>query len=61
MKGNIMSEYKTQGQEDCADCEWLAEETEGQTLICNECALEQNRKEFQARVGIFYINGPDAQ
>ena len=44
-----MSEYKTQGQEDCADCEWLAEETEGQTLICNECALEQNVAEFKAK------------
>ena len=52
MKGNIMSKYKTQGQEDCADCEWLAEETDGQTLICNECALEQNVAEFNARNSI---------
>lgn len=37
-----MSKYKTQGQEDCADCEWLAEETDGQTLICNECAIESD-------------------
>ena len=44
-----MSKYKTQGQEDCADCEWLAEETDGQTLICNECALEQNVAEFNSR------------
>jgi|TARA_R100000455_G_C6186775_1_gene62506 hypothetical protein len=54
MKGNIMSKYKTQGQEDCADCEWLAEETDGQTLICNECALEQNIAEFKA-------NNPDSK
>ena len=45
---NEMPKYKTQGQEDCADCEWLAEETDGQTLICNECALEQNIAEFKA-------------
>lgn len=70
MKGNIMSEYKTQGQEDCADCEWMAEETDGQILICNECALEQNlaelrainaREEFKARAGIFYMNDPDSE
>ena len=30
-----MSEYKTKGQEDCADCEWIADETDGET--CGEC------------------------
>ena len=68
-----MSEYKTKGQKDCADCEWIADETDGEVLICGECqqeqhinylkfqAREENRKEFQDEVGILYINGPDAQ
>ena len=51
MKGNIMSEYKTKGQEDCADCEWIADETDGEVLICGECQQEQhiNYLKFQAR------------
>jgi len=32
----------------------MAEETDGQTLICNECALEQNIEEFKA-------NNPDSE
>jgi len=51
MKGNIMSEYKTKGQEDCADCEWIADETDGEVLICGECQQEQhiNYLRFRAR------------
>ena len=34
--------FTTLGQEGCADCEWLADETDGETLICRECDFELN-------------------
>lgn len=37
-----MQRYKHEGQEDCADCEWLANETEGEILICPECEAEKD-------------------
>jgi len=37
-----MAKYKTLGQEGCADCEWLADETDGDMLICRECDFELN-------------------
>lgn len=37
-----MAKHKTLGQEGCADCEWLADETDGETLICRECDFEIN-------------------
>ena len=30
--------WKTEGQEGCDDCQWLANETDGEWLICDECA-----------------------
>jgi len=42
-----MQRYKTEGREDCADCEWLANETEGEFLICEECAWELNGSDGQ--------------
>ena len=30
---------------DCADCEWLADETDGEITLCNEC--EQNLLELE--------------
>jgi len=35
-----MAKYKTLGLEGCADCEWLAAETDGDVLICLECDNE---------------------
>ena len=37
---------------DCADCEWLADQTDGEITLCNECAeelleLERNMKNDQ--------------
>jgi len=29
--------WKTEGQEGCDDCQWLAHETDGEWLICDEC------------------------
>ena len=34
---------------DCADCEWLEDQTDGEITLCNECEeelleLERNRK-----------------
>ena len=29
--------WNTTGQEGCDDCQWLANETEGEWLICDEC------------------------
>ena len=48
---NEMPKYKTKGQEDCADCEWIADETDGEVLICGECQHEQhiNYLKFRAR------------
>jgi len=34
--------FQTLGQEGCSDCEWLADETDGETLICRECDFELN-------------------
>lgn len=30
--------YETTGREGCDDCQWLAVETEGEFLCCDECA-----------------------
>ena len=48
---NEVPKYKTKGQEDCADCEWIADETDGEVLICGECQHEQhiNYLKFRAR------------
>ena len=29
--------FETTGKEGCDDCQWLAIETEGEWLICDEC------------------------
>jgi hypothetical protein len=29
------------GNNDCADCEWLADETDGDITQCDECAIEE--------------------
>ena len=29
--------WKTTGQEGCDDCQWLAQETDGEWLCCDEC------------------------
>jgi len=31
--------YKSKN--DCADCEWLAHETDGDITQCDECAIEE--------------------
>ena len=36
--GNRITE---QSKNDCADCEWLADETDGDITQCDECALEE--------------------
>tara|TARA_R100001230_G_C5479098_1_gene30967 strand:+ start:96 stop:260 length:165 start_codon:yes stop_codon:yes gene_type:complete len=33
-----MSKFKSPN--DCADCEWLADETDGEITLCNECEDE---------------------
>lgn len=40
-----MTQYTTKGQPDCADCEWLAKETDGEILICDECAHDLREEE----------------
>ena len=34
--------WKTEGQEGCDDCAYLAQETEGDITICPECSGEEN-------------------
>ena len=34
---NTKKIWKTEGQEGCDDCQWLAHETDGEWLICDEC------------------------
>ncbi len=36
--GNRITE---QSKNDCADCEWLADETDGDITQCDECAIEE--------------------
>ena len=40
-----MQKYKTLGQADCADCDWLADDTDGEILICPECEAELENDE----------------
>lgn len=35
--------YKSKN--DCADCEWLADETDGEITQCDECAIEEEKKQ----------------
>tara|TARA_R110002167_G_scaffold140384_1_gene328202 strand:- start:44 stop:247 length:204 start_codon:yes stop_codon:yes gene_type:complete len=35
-----MTKYKTEGHDGCDDCQWMAQETEGDLLICDECSNE---------------------
>jgi hypothetical protein len=35
-----MTKYKTEGHDGCDDCQWMAQETEGDLLICDECSDE---------------------
>ena len=32
--------FETQGLDGCADCEYMAHETDGEILICQECENE---------------------
>ena len=32
--------FQTLGMDGCADCEWMAQETDGEILICTECEIE---------------------
>ena len=32
--------WETHGQEGCDDCQWIANETDGDILICQECDWE---------------------
>ena len=34
--------WKTLGREGCDDCQWIANETDGDILICNECDWEDD-------------------
>ncbi len=40
-----MTKYETEGQDGCDDCQWMAQETEGDVLCCGECASEISNKE----------------
>jgi hypothetical protein len=35
--------YKSKN--DCADCEWLADETDGDITQCDECAIEEETEQ----------------
>lgn len=35
-----MTKYKTEGHDGCDDCQWMAQETDGDLLICDECSNE---------------------
>lgn len=37
-----MTKYNTHGQDGCDDCQWMAQETEGDVLCCDECAAEES-------------------
>ena len=39
--------WKIKGMEGCADCDWLAAETDGEILICSECEIEMADDEHQ--------------
>lgn len=37
--------FETTGQEGCDDCQWLANETEGEWLCCDECDWVLNHED----------------
>ena len=43
----MQKKYHTTGQEGCDDCQWLAIETEGEWLCCDECDAELNGDDGQ--------------
>ena len=36
---------KYKSPNDCADCEWLANETDGEWTQCDECAFEEQQEQ----------------
>lgn len=36
----MSKKWETHGQEGCDDCQWIAAETDGDILICQECDFE---------------------
>lgn len=57
-----MTKYVTQGLPDCADCEFLAHDTDGEVLCCPECdeeirvSQEHLREEYEAERRAELIN-----
>lgn len=44
----MAKKYITQGYDDCDDCQWIADETDGDILICNDCEHDmENEISFQ--------------
>tara|TARA_B100002019_G_C20843773_1_gene391222 strand:+ start:289 stop:465 length:177 start_codon:yes stop_codon:yes gene_type:complete len=39
--------FETHGLEGCDDCQWMAHETDGEILICQECEIEMADDEHQ--------------
>ena len=43
----MQKKYHTTGIEGCDDCQWLAIETEGEWLCCDQCDAELNGDDGQ--------------
>ena len=49
-----MTKYKTEGQDGCDDCQWMAQETEGDVLCCGECASEISKEYDDILTSVWY-------
>ena len=38
----MSKKWKTLGRDGCDDCQWIANETDGEILICDECDWEDD-------------------
>jgi len=45
------AEKANEGTEGCADCEWIASETDGDITTCDECAAEMNEGTEMGNIG----------
>jgi hypothetical protein len=41
--------WKTLGHDGCDDCQWIANETDGEFLICDECSWEDDGQPDEAQ------------
>ena len=43
----MAKKYITQGYDDCDDCQWIADETDGDILICNDCEHDMQHEQME--------------